>query len=153
MSKSRAERDKAHNDSLVPAIAIKASEGKWVEFGPGVQMKLLRVSPETGQWSGLFRCAAGSVVPRHQHLGPSEYLMLEGKVEVRGGTDEGGVLATAGDYVYEPNGAIHDANYFVEDSLLFTSSQGAMKFLDENDNISFICDWRVIRDMEAGKKD
>jgi quercetin dioxygenase-like cupin family protein len=153
MSKSLAERDKIHNAGLSPGLSIRTSEGKWVDFGPGVQMQLLRTSAETGQWSGLFKCAAGSVVPRHEHLGSAEYLVLEGRVEVRGGLDEGGMVSIAGDYVYEPNGVIHCANWFVEDSLVFFTSQGAMKFLDEHDNVIFICDWRALRNMESGKKD
>lgn len=149
MSQTSSQRDAAHNEGLVPGFSIRPSEGKWVSFGPGVEMQVLRVSAETGHWAGLFRCAAGSVVPRHEHLGAAEYLVLDGKVEVRGGPDEGGLISLAGDYVYEPNGIIHNENVFVEDSLVYFANQAPLKFMDENDNITFICDWKTIRDMAA----
>jgi hypothetical protein len=33
-----------------------------------------------------------------------------------------------------------------------TSSQGTMKFLDDDNNVTFICEWRRIRDMELAAK-
>src|SRR5262252_8270769 len=63
---------------------------------------------ETGHWTVLLKCAKGSGIPRHEHLGAGEYYVISGKMEVRGGVENGGITAITGDYGYEPNGVIHD---------------------------------------------
>src|SRR5580698_10077206 len=105
MSTSRVERDAAHNAGLPEGTTVHtAEEGNWVQWGPGIELQVLRVTPETGHWSCLFRCAAGSSFGRHEHLGAGEFLVLKGRVIVRGGAENGGLTSLAGDYVYEPNG-------------------------------------------------
>lgn len=141
-------RDRTHNEGLAETY-VRTKNGKWVDFGPGIQMQLLRVSPETGDFSVLFKCAAGSSFGRHEHLGGGEYLMLSGVSLVRGGAENGGVTAVAGDYGYEPNGMIHDVTLFPEESILYFSNHGPMKFMDDDDNVTMILDWRVIRNIAA----
>ena len=148
MSMSRAQRDAEHNASLSEGITVRTSTAKWVDWGPGIQMQLLRASAETGHWTCLFKCAAGSSFGRHEHLGAGEFLVLKGKVVVRGGVENGGMTSITGDYVYEPNGVIHDENSFPEESLIYFTNFGPLKFLDDNDNVTFICDWRAVRDTD-----
>jgi len=148
MSVSREERDAAHNAELPESHVVRTATGKWVDWGPGIQMQLLRASPETGHWSCLFKCAAGSSFGRHEHLGPGEFFVLKGKIVVRGGDEAGGAVTTTGDYVLEPNGVIHNENWFPEETIVFFSNNGPLKFLDENDNVTFICDWRAVRDVD-----
>jgi anti-sigma factor ChrR (cupin superfamily) len=148
MTISRAERDAAHNAELPEGRTVRTSTAQWVDWGPGIQMQLLRATPETGHWSCLFKCAAGSCFGRHEHLGAGEFLVLKGKVVVRGGEENGGMTSIAGDYVYEPNGVIHDANSFPEESLIYFSNDGPLKFLDDDDHVVFICDWRAVRDVD-----
>jgi anti-sigma factor ChrR (cupin superfamily) len=148
MTMSRAERDAAHNAELPEGRTVRTATAPWVDWGPGIQMQLLRATPETGHWSCLFKCAAGSSFGRHEHLGGGEFLVLKGKVVVRGGEENGGMTSIAGDYVYEPNGVIHDANSFPEESLIYFSNDGPLKFLDDDDRVVFICDWRAVRDVD-----
>lgn len=105
-------------------------------------------SAETGAWTVLFKNAKGSSVPRHEHLGAGEYLMLSGKCEIRGGAEKGGVTAYAGDYGYEPSGVIHDSTYFAEDTIYFFTNHGPVKFIDDDDNTLAVIDWRTIRALE-----
>jgi quercetin dioxygenase-like cupin family protein len=154
MTMSRAERDAAHNAGLPEGITVHTSTADWVDWGPGIQMQLLRATPENGHWSCLFKCAAGSAFGRHEHLGPGEFLVLKGRVEVRGGAENGGLTSREGDYVYEPNGVIHDENWFPEESLIYFSNDGPLKFLDDDDNVTFVCDWRAVRDVDlAARRD
>jgi len=88
-------------------------------------------------------------VPRHEHLGAGEYLILSGKAEVRGGVESGGITAHAGDYGYEPSGVIHDSTYFPEDTIYFFTNHGPIKFIDDHDNILAVIDWRTVRALEA----
>jgi quercetin dioxygenase-like cupin family protein len=71
-----------------------------------------------------LKCAKGSGIPRHEHLGAGEYYVVAGKMEVRGGAENGGITAIAGDYGYEPNGVIHDMTNFPEETLLYALYRG-----------------------------
>lgn len=67
-----------------------------MRFGSGGgRWKLLHVSPESGSWTAAFLYPKGASVPSHIHVGPGEYFMVTGKLEVRGGDGDGGVTATA----------------------------------------------------------
>lgn len=100
----------------------------------------------------LFKCAKGSAFARHEHLGSGEYLMLTGKMEVRGGVQKGGITAYPGDYGYEPNGVIHDSTCFVEDSTFYFTNFGPIKFIDDEDKTLFVLDWQGVRAIEAQGK-
>jgi anti-sigma factor ChrR (cupin superfamily) len=143
MTEAKQRRDQRHNDGLAESY-VRTSVALWIDFVPGIQIQVLRVSPETGRWSVLFKCAAGSSFARHEHLGGGEYLMLSGKSLVRGGAERGGVTAVAGDFGYEPNGMIHDITEFPEESVLYFSNDGPLKFIDDDDMVVSILDWRAI---------
>jgi len=116
----------------------------WIEFSEGIRFKLLRVSSETGAWTVLFHCLAGSSFAPHRHLGAGEYLMLKGKMEVRGGAGEGGVTAVTGDYGYEPSGVVHDSTCFVEETEFFFTNHGPIAFIDADGNTTAVLDWHDI---------
>ena len=67
----------------------------------GIRWKLLHVSPELGSWTAIFDCPKNSSFASHIHIGPGEYLLTKGKMEVRGGKDDGGSTANALGYGYE----------------------------------------------------
>ena len=130
-------------------LYVSSRELKWAPFSPGIWLKLLRVSPETGTWTVLLKCEAGSAFARHRHLAAGEYFMLSGRMELRGGAQAGGVTALPGDYGYEPVSVIHDSTAFpVESEMLFTN-HGAVQFLDEADQTVFVLDWEEIQRMAA----
>src|SRR2546421_6212871 len=85
----------------------------------GGRRKLLHVSPELGSWTAMFDLPKGSSVASHIHVGPGEYLLTRGKVEVRGGDATGGVTSTAPSYGYEASGARHDKTLSLEDSEVY----------------------------------
>ena len=84
----------------------------------GIRWKLLNVAPELGSWAALYDCPKGSSFANHVHIGPGEYFLTKGLMEVRGGANEGGVTVKAPAYGYEACQAYHGKTYFHEDSEL-----------------------------------
>ena len=148
MTMSKEERDRAHNAGIED-LYIHTEAMPWLDFSPGFQFKVLRTSAETGTWAVMFKADAGTAFPRHNHLGAGEYLMISGKMEVRGGVQEGGITALPGDYGYEPNGIIHDRTEFPVESVFWFQNHGAVNFTDDENRTLMILDWQTIRQMEA----
>ena len=152
MGESKFERDARRNAGLGD-IYIDTSAEPWINFSPGIDFKLLRTSQETGSWSVLFKCAAGASFARHEHLAAGEYLMVSGKMEIRGGVERGGVTAKAGDYGFEANGAWHDDTKFLEETVLYFTNYGPIRFVDDDDNTVAVLDYKMLREVAAaGKK-
>ena len=82
-----------------------------------------------------------------------EGAVLGGRAQhARGGAQNGGITAYAGDYGFEPNGVIHDHTEFPEESILYFTNNGPIKFIDDNNNTVFVLDWQVLRGMERDAK-
>ncbi len=90
-----------------------------------VSLKILRVSQETGQVSLIVR-HNGVALP-HNHLGASDFLVLQGHIGYRAGPPEG---YGPGVWFFEPAGARHDATQRVGDEdLVYTANlYGPLKF-------------------------
>ncbi|MGE0861440.1 MAG: 2,4'-dihydroxyacetophenone dioxygenase family protein [Gammaproteobacteria bacterium] len=126
---------------------VATGDMPWLNFGNGIDFKILRTSQETGAWSVLFRCAAGSSFNPHRHLAGGEYLMLKGTMQVRGGKEKGGVTAKAGDYGYEPNGVLHDETFFPVESELYFTNHGAIQFLTPDLKPDFVLDYALLEQL------
>ena len=144
MNNDKTQRDAATNERL-EEIYIHASQEPWVEWYPGIKMKLLRATQETGHWTILVNGEKGSSIPRHEHLGAGEYYIISGKMDIRGGVENGGATAITGDYGYEPNGVIHDVTNFPEDTVLYFANFGPIRFIDDDNNTVGIEDWQSVR--------
>ena len=69
--------------------SVQIDEIDWVDFpGPlsqgGIRWKLLNVAPELGSWAAIYDCPKGSSFASHIHVGPGEYFLTKGHMEVRG---------------------------------------------------------------------
>ena len=111
----------------------------WIPFPQGlcqgpIRWKLLHVSPEAGAWTAIFDCPAGTSFAKHVHMGPGEYFLTKGRMNVRGGTTEGGATATAPGYGYEACNAQHDHTEFPVDSEFYMTFLGPLNFLDDEGN-------------------
>lgn len=115
----------------------------------GIQWKLLHVSPESGAWTAIFDCPQGSSFARHIHVGPGEYFLTKGKMEVRGGSEEGGATAAAVGYGYEACNARHDQTNFVEDSEFYMTFLGPLQFIDEAGNTLAVVGWEQAQALWA----
>ena len=145
-------RDKQRNVKFQDTY-IHASQEPWLPFSDGIDFKPLRATQEIGAWTVLFRCTKGSGFARHEHLGAGEYYMVSGKMEIRGGVENGGITAFGGDYGYEPNGMIHDFTNFPEESILYFTNYGPIRFMDDDNQTVHVLDWQgVLKIAEDGRK-
>jgi quercetin dioxygenase-like cupin family protein len=133
-------------------IYVDTGKQAWLPFFPGFTFKVLRVSAETGTWTVLIKSEPGASFPSHTHLGAGEYYMVSGRMEVRGGAQNGGITAQAGDYGFEPNGIVHDHTEFPLETVLFFTNHGAVNFTDEAGRSTFVLDWQAILKLEADGK-
>ncbi len=115
----------------------------------GIRWKLLHVSPEVGAWTAIFDCPRGSSFAGHIHVGPGEYFLTKGKMEVRGGDQEGGATALAVSYGYEPCNARHDRTYFPEESEFYMTFLGPLQFIDADGNTLAIVGWEQAQGLWA----
>ncbi|MCP5180155.1 MAG: acetylacetone-cleaving protein [Pseudomonadales bacterium] len=118
---------------------VQMDDVDWAPFPPAlcngaIRWKLLHVSPESGAWTALFDCPAGSSFARHVHMGPGEYFLTRGRMLVRGGADIGGATAIAPAYGYEACNARHDHTEFTEDSEFYMTFLGPLNFIDDAGN-------------------
>lgn len=132
-------------DPLDSAL-IRTDKETWIQSGDGNEFKVLRISKETGAWSALIRAKKGQVNPPHTHLGAADFYVISGGFDYRGGS------ARAGDWVYEPAGAVHEATSHPVDTVYLANVYGPVGFHDENGNIAQVLDWRAIQLLVDGAK-
>jgi anti-sigma factor ChrR (cupin superfamily) len=125
----------------IGAQLIRTGEQPWIDMGGGNQVIVLRVSKETGFFSLLLKAPAGQVNAPHTHIGAADFYVISGGFDYRGGS------ARAGDWVYEPAGAIHDATTHPEDTIYLANSYGPIAFHGKDGGYSHITDWRAIKAM------
>ena len=129
---------------------VQMDELEWVDFPPalsagGIRWKLLNVAPEIGAWTAIFDCPKGSSFAPHVHIGPGEYFLTKGHMEVRGGSGEGGDTAVAPGYGYEACQAKHIKTYFLEDSEFYMTFLGPLNFIDDDGNTVALVTWDVVQ--------
>ncbi len=120
---------------------VSTGDLPWIELGAGLagnSIKVLRVSEETGAYTLLVRAKKGTVNQAHVHSGPDFYI-LEGAFQYRAG------VARAGDWVYEPAGARHEATTALEDTVYLANVYGPILFEQEDGTIDYVQDWRTIK--------
>lgn len=61
-------------------ITVRAQEGKWHPFLPGVDVKILHRDAVNGTQTALWRMQPGSKLPAHPHRIDEECLVLEGSI-------------------------------------------------------------------------
>ncbi len=115
----------------------------WMPLVEGIRVRVLRTCAQTGTWTVLLRCDAGSSFARHRHYGAGEYYVIRGHMEYRAGK------ATAGTYGYEPLGAVHDKTTFVDETDLLFTNHGPVLFLDEDDQIVGVLNHETLERMAA----
>ena len=115
------------NSELMDSLAC-SSKMDWIETKPGLAwIKVLWLGPESGRWAVLLKWRKGYVAPPHKHLSAAHTFILSGKLQVRDSTLD------AGDYVYEPNGMVHDTTTALEDTEYLFICDGPVLFFGENE--------------------
>merc|ERR1740129_1869997 len=113
---------------------------KWFESMPGVGLKILRVSEETGVVTVMVKHNAAA--PPHYHLGAADFFMLQGHLGYRAGPPEG---YGPGTWFFEPAGARHESTQPVnesEDSVYLANIYGPIQFdSGVGTPIAFVFSW------------
>ena len=63
-------------------FTLRAHEGSWVDYLPGIRRKVLRVDERLDCVSALYRLAPGASLPPHPHSQVEECLLLEGELRI-----------------------------------------------------------------------
>ena len=125
------------------AELIDPESRPWVSGGNGTWFKMLRVSAETGAWSALIRAEAGTVNAPHRHLGPADFYVISGTMDYRGGR------ASAGQWVYEPAGAVHDATSHPEETVYLANVHGPIAFHGPDGEVVSVVDGPAMQALLA----
>jgi 2,4'-dihydroxyacetophenone dioxygenase len=141
--------DAAESTTEPKDLLVRCKDLPWHPLGPGTWFKLLRVSEETGVWTSLIKMEAGSRFAPHKHLGAAEFFVIRGEFDYRAGT------AKAGDYGYEPLGAIHGATTCTVESEYVITTYGPIAFLNEDGSVQMMYDFSAAKklwdEQQAGK--
>src|SRR5262245_38427305 len=82
---------------------LRAAEGEWREFAPGITIKLLRSDASHDNMTALLRMQPGSTLGSHGHVQSEECLILQGEIFI------GSHRLGAGDLHVAPPGTGHAA--------------------------------------------
>lgn len=96
---------------------VRAEDGQWDPFLPGIRIKTLRRDEAAGTQTSLWRIEPGATVPPHPHRHEEECLVLEGSVV------QDGVEYFAGDYLVAPAGGWHERFVAPDGALLMIRSE------------------------------
>lgn len=138
--------------TLIDGEYVQVSAVEWQPFPAslsdgGIRWKLLHVAPEMGAWTAIFDCPKGSSFARHIHIGPGEYYLTRGRMEVRGGEGEGGATAVAPAYGYEACNARHDRTCFLEDSEFYMTFLGPLHFQHADGSTLSVVTWQQAQEV------
>ena len=125
----------------VEECLIGPDEAPWRTLAPGIDIKLLFSSNETGRWTVIIRGQKGSSFGRHKHYAAGEYFVIKGRMDYRMGS------AVEGTYGYEPLGAIHEETTFTDYTELYFTNFGPVLFLDDDDNVISILDNKFLESL------
>ncbi len=83
-AESQPEKSRSPLPSITPFVIVRANEGEWREVAPGAFFKQLFVDRqrETATW--MVKMEPGARLPKHQHPGVEESLVLSGDCWVNG---------------------------------------------------------------------
>jgi len=108
-------------------VVVESDRMEWLQVDREGKafIKVLAAEP-TGTWVVLYRFLAGYVAPKHKHLAGIHTFIISGRLQVRD------AILKAGDYLWEPNGMIHDETRALEDTYYINIADGPLVFFDDN---------------------
>jgi hypothetical protein len=132
--------------TLLPSLdAMFRWDAPWIEQSPMTKTKVLWVGRETGSWALLAFWKAGFVAGRHKHLAGAHVFVVSGKMAT------GDIIMTAGDYIYEPAGVMHEATTAFEDTVQLFISLGPIARLDDAGGITGVTTWQDIESLRQSQ--
>ncbi len=139
--------DMTPTHTLLQDILVKASDDDWLPIDPDGKAfaRPLWASSASGGWAVLYKWHKGFVAPAHKHLGAVHAFVVSGRLQLRDHE-----LCT-GDYVYEPNGIIHEETTALEDTVHLNIADGPVLFFDDERIIQYF-GWEQIEAMRQAAK-
>jgi 2,4'-dihydroxyacetophenone dioxygenase len=115
----------------------------WVDATGGIELKILRVSLDTGVWVVRNRFQPGVQLQIHRHTGAVEGFTISGRWRYL----EYDFVNTAGSYIHEPAGSVHtlsvpadnsgptDVLFVIEGALLNLGPEGQVESVSDGPNV------------------
>lgn len=133
--------DLSSNNAADPGFGVNAEDLPYVDWMPGLRLKLLAADIEAARFVVRILFDAGTLLPPHMHTGTVHAFTNSGKwtyLEYDGKFD-----CTAGSYLSEPAGSVHtlkvaDDNSEVTDVCFIV--EGAMIHLNPDGSVMAIAD-------------
>ncbi len=119
----------------------------WVpwEVGEGLAYKLYKVDAAHGVMTAALLAPAGSQLGRHRHTGFVQLYTAQGAWKY----NEHNWIARKGDMVYETADSIHSFTIMPgEDVITFIVFNGTLEFLDDDNNILHVENWRSMLERQ-----
>lgn len=126
-------------------FTVQCGKLKWLPLAPGMFIKIVKLVPETGEYTVMVRAQPGGLLPPHRHVDSAEIYVLKGS----GAHPQTGDFME-GDYVSEAKGAIHEALPFGCDTELLMVSRGPSVFLAEDGSDMYTMDVAMLQGMMQG---
>jgi quercetin dioxygenase-like cupin family protein len=119
----------------------------WMPFAPysdNVLIKYFKIDPVRGETVTLLKVPAGAELPRHHHTGTVIVYTVQGSWRYK----EHDWIARAGSVVYETASTRHtpQATDGEEDVITFNIVVGELLYLDDQDNIIAVENWKTSMD-------
>lgn len=125
--------------SAVTLVTCDAREMKWVPWAMrDTHFKLMHADPKSGRFTLLIKIDPGVKAPVHRHVGAVEGYILEGGFHYH---DEPHVRFTAGCYLLENDGAVHQP-VSPDGALMFAVFHGPVEGLDKDGMVAGRLDWK-----------
>jgi anti-sigma factor ChrR (cupin superfamily) len=86
-------------------LSLRGGDDGWERWDEGIFFKPLFIDETSGMMTSLVRMSPGTGLPRHQHLGVEQFLIIEGDCTVHG------EQLGPGDYHRALGGSIHETTY------------------------------------------
>ncbi|KAL4966061.1 RmlC-like cupin domain-containing protein [Aspergillus stella-maris] len=135
-----------HSDNDA-GFTVHCKDLQWHSIAPKVLIKVVKLVPETGEYTIMVRSEAGGVLPRHRHVEGSEIYILKGT----GAHPQTGAFSE-GDYVSESKGAVHDPLPYDQETELLMVSRGLSVFLADDGSDLYTMDVEMLQRLVEGAR-
>ncbi|RDW76314.1 uncharacterized protein DSM5745_06306 [Aspergillus mulundensis] len=123
-------------------FTVQCSALPWLPLAPGVTIKVVKLVPESGEYTIMVHAEPGAVLPRHRHVDSAEIYVLKGS----GAHPQTGAFVE-GDYVSESKGAVHDPLPFDCETELLMLARGPSVFLADDGSDLYTMDVEMLQGM------
>ncbi len=143
MSETAQPNETPPDSSVVPLESLA-----WATMAPGIEIRMLRVGGDSGNYTLMTRFAPGTVLPRHRHRGEVHAYTIQGRWFYK----EYDWVAEAGSYIYEPPGSVHTLSVSEDNDgptlVIFTIDQG-LELLDDTGKVIHVEEAHSMQAMYA----